>query len=474
MTVGAPVALGAHYVLDGGAWKSHGVGTHVPNPEPGQTTHLWDDDARTFGIPPLKTLPTMPTFHPDGATFTGPDAIYADQIAAQGDTLTQIVAKAKALATDPAKLYTLVLSAKTYSIHGFTDGLNANAGVDMPPNVQLWGAGSGRHGGPVTTIRVEPDTSTYTTATCLWNPSDPHSTPKLQILRVSKALPGWGIRHVRIEAGRQGSDNGGHGHPYNGIRFEECPNRVIAENIVIRGTRGYLTHPPGETGHLTTYLCPDFIFRNIEMDGRELGNDSTDVSNRVSSSGIMVNESSGVIIDVTYRYSQCGGTLALWWSRSVSTFNLEARDLGGGVDVTNGQVMGGGCANGERIDLISHYSPRYTLNRIDKGIPSMAFSLNNDMWWDDTTGTMSTTTGVPGRLLIVDAAKDPTSDVYDQPSVSVWHPYDPMSEGPGHYQRNSADNPNGQPMGVTRRGAAVQLSTNKADGSWTTTTRVRY
>ena len=471
MTVGAPVALGAHYVFDGGAWRSHGVGSHVPNPRPGQTTHLWDEEARTFGIPPLAPLPTMPTFHPDGATFTGPDAIYADQIAAQGDTLTQIVAKAKALATDPARMYTLVLSARTYSIHGFTDGLNANAGVDMPPNVQLWGAGSGRHGGPVTTIRVEPDTSTYTTATCLWNPNDPHSTPKLQVIRVSESLPGWGIRHVRVACGKQGNDNNGRGHPYNGIRFEECPNQAIAENVVVQGNRGYLTHPPGETGFLTTYLCPDFIFRNIEMDGRELGYSGGDVNQRVSSTGIMVNESTGVIIDATYHHTWCGGTVATWWSRGVATFNVNSYEVGGGNDPVEG-IQGGGCLNHERADLCSHYSTKYTLNRIDRGIPSMGVTLNNDTLWDGAN--ISTTTGVRGRLLLVDTANDPTSDVYDKVSVAVWHPYDPLSLGAGHYQRNSADNPDGQPMAMTRRGNALPISTNKADGSWTTTTRVRY
>lgn len=470
MTVGAPVPYGGHLVLDGGAWVDPNTRKrHVPNPEPGRTTHLWDEEARTFDIPPLKPLPTMPTFYPDGATFTGPNAIIADDIATAGDTLTQIVAKAKNLATDAGKMYTLVLSARVYSIRGFGDGLNKISGVDMPPNLSIWGAGSGRHGGPATTIRLEPDTSTYNMATCLWSTSDPYSTPKCQIIRVSNTLPGWAIRHVRIEGAKQGSDNNGRGHPYNGLRFEECPNQVIAENLVIRGTRGFLTHPPGETGHICTHDCPNFIFRNIELDGRELGNDSTTVSNRVSSSGIMVNTSSGVIIDATYRYSQCGGVCAIWWSRGITTFNLEGRDLGGGKDSSNGETMGGGLINHERADLCTHYSGRATLNRIDKGIPSMAYSLNNDLGWDDATGK-TTTAGVPGRMLLVDPANDPTSDVYDRVSVAVWNPYDPMSEGAGHYQRNFA--PNGA-MAMTRGGNAKPLSTNDSTGAWVETKKVR-
>lgn len=471
MTVGTPVQTGEHYVFDGGTWRCPATGdSHVPNPAPGQTTHLWDEDARTFGIAPLAPLPAMPTFYPDGAAFTGPDAIYADNIAAAGDTLTQIVAKAKTLATDPAKLYTLVLSAKTYLINGFGDGLNQISGVDMPPNVQLWGAGSGRHGGPVTTIRLVPNTSSYTTATCLWSSTDPYSTPKCQVIRIAHALPGWGIRHVRVECGKQGSDNNGRGHPYNGVRIEECPSRVIVENVVVRGTRGYLTHPPGETGHLCTHECGDVIIRNVELDGRELGNDSTAVANRVSSSGIMINTTKAVVLDATYRHSLCGGVMAIWWSRGVTTCNLEGRDLAGGTDSTNGQIMGGGLVNHERVDQCTHYSGRATLNRIDRGIPSMTWTLNNDMGWD-ANGT--TTAGAPGQMMLVDPENDPTTDVFDQVSVAVWHPYDPMSEGAGHYQRNSAENATGQPIAVTRRGAVVPVSTNKTDGSWITTTRVR-
>ena len=467
--IGAPIARGAHYGFDGSKWRGSVVPHHVPNPLPGQTTHVWDEHARTFGQAPLAPLPAMPTFYPDGATFTGQNAIYADQIAAAGDTLTQIVAKAKAQATNASTLYTLVLSAKTYLINGFGDGLNQISGVDMPPNLQIWGAGSGRHGGPVTTIRLVPNTSAYNMTNHTWGGA--YGTPKCHVFRIAKTLPGWGIRHVRVECTRQGSDNNGRGHPYDGIRFEECSNRVIAENIVVRGTRGYLSHPPGETGHLTTYLCPDFIIRNIELDGREIGNDSTAVSNRVSSSGIMVNESTGVIMDVTYRYSLVGGTLALWWSRGITTFNIEGRDLAGGTNATDGSVMGGGLINHERVHQATHYSGRATLNRIDGGIPSMMYTLNNDMGWDDATGWTSTTTGGPGRMMLVDPANDPTSDVYDQVSVAIWHPYDPMSEGAGHYQRNGATS--GPPWAVTRRGAPVPISTNNPDGSWTTTTAVR-
>lgn len=469
MTVGAPTQAGGRYWFDGTTWRGHTLTPHVPNPLPGRTTHVWDEQARTFGVAPLHPLPAMPTFYPDGTQFTGANAIVADDIAAAGDTLTQIVAKAKALATNASTLYTLVLSAKTYVIRGFTDGLNVISGVDMPPNVQLWGAGSGRHGGPVTTIRLEPHTSAYDLTNCTWTGS--YGTPKLHVIRAAKTLPGWGIRHLRIECGKQGTDNNGRGHPYNGVRFEECSGKVIAENLVIRGTRGWLPYPPGETGHLITYKCPDVIIRNIELDGRELGNESTAISNRVSTSGVMINETSGVMMDVTYRYSLAGGPLALWWSRGFTTFNLEARDVGGGINSQTGQTMGAALVNQERVHRATHYSGRATLHRLDQGIPNLQYTLNNDQLWDDATGGLSSTTGVPGTCLLVDAANDATSDVYDRITVQTWHPYDPMSEGAGHSQRNSATS--GPAWAVDRRGRVVTLSMNNADGSWQETSAVR-
>lgn len=471
MTVGAPLANGGHYVLRGGAWTDPNTQTgHVPNPLPGRTTHLWDEHARTFGQAPLAPLPPMPTFVPDRTPYTGPRAIIADDLAAPGDTLTQIVAKAKAVASDPALLYVLVLSARVYEVNGFGDGLNQISGVDVPPNLALWGAGSGIDAGPTTTIRLNPHTSAYNITNCTWTGA--YGTPKCMLLRCAKPIAGWFIRNLSVEGGKQGVDNNGRGHPYNGISLEEASNGPLVENVRVQGVRGYLAQPPGETGSITTWKSDRAVIRNVEIDGRELGYTGQDKAQRVSSAGIMIDEATNTaLIDVHVHHTQCGGgAIALWWSRAVSTFNLYAHDMGGGLN-TAGEVMGSSGVNQERVHLATHYSARITTDRLPisgNNGSSLQYTLNNDLLWDDTTGWTSATTGVPGRCLLIDPARDVTSDVFDDITVDIWPDYDPL--GTGGTQRNGPGE-NAAPRAVTRARRPVTLTMGDGAGGWVKHTR---
>lgn len=74
MRGGAPVDAGAHYVMRDGAWVDPNTQAgHVPNPGPGETTHLWDEHARTFGQAPLAPIPPMPTMYPGLNRISGVD-----------------------------------------------------------------------------------------------------------------------------------------------------------------------------------------------------------------------------------------------------------------------------------------------------------------------------------------------------------------------------------------------------------------
>lgn len=465
------IAPGGVYVADGTAWRA-GALTPLPlhvvdNPGPGQTTTAWDEGARTFGVKPLYPLPVMPVFYADGAAFTGPNAIRAVDIQSAGDGLRQIVDKAAALATDPAKIYTLVLEAKTYTLSGFTHGAARLSGVQIPPNLAIWGAGSGPTG---TVIRLLQDTSEYNLATCTW-PGD-YGTPKCGVLRVEQAKPGWAIRHVRVECSRQGTDNNGKGHPYNGIQILQGTGRQVVENVHVRGHRGYLHHPPGEAGGITAWQAAEVIMRNIEIDGRELGSTSDAVAARVSSAGIMIDETRAVLIDVyVHHLFTGGGGVAIWWSGGVTTFNVSGHHLGGGVDPTEG-VMGCAGINHERADLITHYSPRFVMDRVGPnalGAASLQFAMANDMGWQWQDGTATLVPGgVPGRMLLVDPMHDPTSDVLGRVSTQSPATYNPMGEDPAvHYQRNSVTS--GPTWLLDRDGAVMNAAGSTPDGDW-----VRY
>ena len=155
------------------------------------------------------------------------------------------------------------------------------------------------------------------------------------------------------------------GHEYNGLRLERA-NGVI-DNLYINGISGYDKIPPGETGAISLNKVTSLAITNTEIDGRRNGV-------RVSSSPIMPNNSSNILVEDCYlHHTLTGGGGIAWFNSSDSVVrNVRSEYIGSGSGKLSGY-----CFNHEQSTRITYYDPIMVCDRNAVG-GTLHMSLNAD------------------------------------------------------------------------------------------------
>jgi hypothetical protein len=155
------------------------------------------------------------------------------------------------------------------------------------------------------------------------------------------------------------------GHEYNGLRLSRA-NGVV-DNVYINGITGYDSVPPGETGGISIFQCTSVRVTNTEVDGRRAGV-------RVSSSPVMVNNSSGITFqDCYFHHSLTGGGGIAWFeSRDSTVTRVRSEYIGSGTG-----KLAGYCFNHEQSTRITYNDPVMICDRKTTG-GTLHMSLNAD------------------------------------------------------------------------------------------------
>lgn len=275
---------------------------------------------------------------------TGPGYVRYEDLYRSGDDLQTVINKVTGnrVLTFPEGVFTIPPNFR----NGYKDGVRLGH--------RSYGAGCrGLAGsGPTTIFRMT-------------SSNQPKWTSGASPYMLIHAISSSGYPNINVEFRNFQIQGTNLGHEYNGLRLSRAQGLI--DNVYINGITGYDSVPPGETGGISLFQCSSLRITNTEVDGRRAGA-------RVSSSPVMVNNSSGITFqDCYFHHSLTGGGGIAWFeSRDSTVTRVRSEYIGTGTGKFSGV-----CFNHEQSTRITYNSPVMVCDRKTTG-GTLHMALNSD------------------------------------------------------------------------------------------------